>query len=394
MSKRKGYIKFVFCQEDGLYFWGMNFLKNNYKALIIGFIVTILLIGILESIGFLLINPKAILENIFIFSFWWLLISFIIYRVQSIKNKKSTLLKIGGVVLSFFGILIFDSRMDMVDNPVTVSLVVVFCICVIHLLSPGFFKRHQLIIIGGFAICLSYFIYVRLFANKADHHIEGAVVTLFFIPLFTLIILWLYDQWKWFQTLKSEKTKAELALLKTQINPHFFFNTLNNLYGLTVEQSKDAPQVVLKLSEMMRYTIYEGKKEVVNLEQEIAYLNNYIELQKIRFHKNVRIEFNHKTDDNYEIAPLLFIVCLENAFKHGVDSLRENAFVKMDLIVENDELSFSIENKFDPKEVLSEKGIGLENLKRRLALSFPDKHDFSTVIEDGVYKSSLKINLK
>jgi LytS/YehU family sensor histidine kinase len=261
-------------------------------------------------------------------------------------------------------------------------------------LAPGFFKRHQLIIIGGFAICLSYFIYVRLFANPADHHIEGAVVILFFVPLFTLILLWFYDQWKWFQALKSEKTKAELALLKTQINPHFFFNTLNNLYGLTVEQSKDAPQVVLKLSEMMRYTIYEGKKEVVNLNQEIAYLNNYIELQKIRFHKNVVIEFKHKTDANYEIAPLLFIVSLENAFKHGVDSLRENAFIKMNLIAENDEISFSIENNFDPKEVSSERGIGIENLKKRLALSYPNKYNFLTIIENGIYKSSLKLNLK
>lgn len=394
MPKSTAYIKFVFCRLEGLYFWTMNFLKNKYKALIIGFIVTILLFVILESIGFLLINPTAILENIFIVSFWWLLFSFIVYRFQRLKNKKTTSLKIGGVALSFFGILLFDHKMDMVDNPMTISLVVVFCICVIYLLAPGFFKRHQLIIIGGFAICLSYFIYVRLFANPADHHIESAVVTLFFVPLFTLILLWFYDQWKWFQTLKSEKTKAELALLKTQINPHFFFNTLNNLYGLTVEQSKDAPQVVLKLSEMMRYTIYEGKKEVVNLSQEIAYLNNYIELQKIRFHKNVVIEFNHKTDDNYEISPLLFIVFLENAFKHGVDSLRENAFIKMDLIAENDEIYFSIENNFDPKEVSAEKGIGLENLERRLALSYPEKHDFSTVIEDGIYKSSLKINLK
>ena len=104
------------------------------------------------------------------------------------------------------------------------------------------------------------------------------------------------------------KSKTELSLLRTQINPHFFFNTLNNLYALTVKNSKQAPDVILKLSDMMRYTIYEGEKETVKLVDEIEYLNNYIELHKIRYKKNVKITFEHQIDTSLSIAPLLFII--------------------------------------------------------------------------------------
>ena len=100
-----------------------------------------------------------------------------------------------------------------------------------------------------------------------------------------MILGWLFQQWKWLKTLESKKSKAELSLLKSQINPHFFFNTLNNLYGLTVEKSDDAPNVVLKLSDMMRYTIYMGKEDLVPLKDEVDYLQNYIELHKIRYQK-------------------------------------------------------------------------------------------------------------
>ncbi|MDO6744920.1 histidine kinase [Tenacibaculum soleae] len=106
------------------------------------------------------------------------------------------------------------------------------------------------------------------------------------ILFFILVFGWIFQQWKWF---KNKKTKAELALLKSQINPHFFFNTLNNLYGLTVEKYDDAPDVLIRLSDMMRYTIYMGKEDLVPLKDEIEYLQNYIELHKIRYQKKVDI---------------------------------------------------------------------------------------------------------
>jgi len=207
-----------------------------------------------------------------------------------------------------------------------------------------------------------------------------AIFGIYFTALPVVMLIWIYSQWKWFQELKSEKTKAELALLKNQINPHFFFNTLNNLYGLTVEKSDNAPQVVLKLSEMMRYTIYEGKKDWVSLHSEYLYLNNFIELHQIRYQKKVFIDFNvpdlqDKIFQECKIAPLLLIILLENAFKHGVDSLVENAFIKLSLEVKEDSIWFQIVNNYNlEEEIEAGNGIGLDNLKKRLALIYPDKH--------------------
>lgn len=207
-----------------------------------------------------------------------------------------------------------------------------------------------------------------------------------------IIFSWLFEKWRLIRQLKNEKMKAELMLLKSQINPHFFFNTLNNLYGLTVEKSDLAPEVVLKISDMMRYTIYEGQKDQVPLRDELEYLETYIELHKIRYQKKVDINFTSQIQgEAFNITPLLFIILLENAFKHGVDSLTENAYVHLSLIAGNDKVLFAIENNYDPNEGSEADGIGLENLKRRLELLYPEKHRLAINDEDAVYKVQLEI---
>jgi LytS/YehU family sensor histidine kinase len=211
------------------------------------------------------------------------------------------------------------------------------------------------------------------------------------IPIFLGIGLWIYEQWKWIQNLKSGKREAELSLLRSQINPHFFFNTLNNLYALTITKSDQAPEVILKLSDMMRYTIYEGEKETVKLLDEITYLENYIELHKIRYKKSVEISFNHSVDTSLKVAPLLFILLLENAFKHGIESLSENAFIHIDLYEDSKFIYFDIENNFEPNTENESTGIGLNNLKKRLSLLYKGKHEYSVDATDCVYKTKLKI---
>ena len=191
--------------------------------------------------------------------------------------------------------------------------------------------------------------------------------------------------------MSPEKSNAELSLLRAQINPHFFFNTLNNLYALTIKNSKQAPEVILKLSDMMRYTIYEGEKEKVALSDEIEYLKNYIELHKIRYKKTVEISFNHIVDTRLTITPLLYIILLENAFKHGIDSLSENAFVKIDLFEDDSFIYFKIENNFDEIEKSESGGIGLKNLKRRLALLYKNNHELKVETTKNIYKTTLKI---
>ncbi len=218
------------------------------------------------------------------------------------------------------------------------------------------------------------------------------LVILYYILLLGIGIFWFMKQLIAIAQLKNEKAKAELMLLKSQVNPHFFFNILNNLYGLVTKDAKKAQELILKLSDMMRYSIYEGKKEMVTLEEEIGYLKNYIELHQMRYHKNIAIYFNADIDENSKVVPLLFIILLENSFKHGVETLRENAFVKVDVVSDKNEIQFTVENNFGMSGNKEYKpGIGLENLRRRLELIYPNRHHLSFSVIENVYKAQLTL---
>ena len=237
---------------------------------------------------------------------------------------------------------------------------------------------------------------VIIIFNDTLGKIEGFVefIALYFILVFITIAYWIFKQIKSIIRLKNEKAKTELLHLKSQVNPHFFFNTLNNLYGMMEKNSKER-EMVLKLSDMMRYSVYEGEKEWVKLEDEIKYLNNYIELQNIRYHKKSDVQFNHNIQNpDAKIMPLLFIILGENAFKHGLENLEKKAYIHINLTESNNEVSFTIENNFELQQVTNEGGIGLKNLKRRLSLVYPKKHSLSFTVDDNTYsvKLSLKLN--
>lgn len=218
---------------------------------------------------------------------------------------------------------------------------------------------------------------------------------LYFALLFYWSARWLFSQIKSTLKQKKEKANVELLHLQSQVNPHFFFNTLNNLYGLIDKDSKKAKSMVLKLSDMMRYSIYDGQKERVMLEEELAYIKNYIELHQARYHKETDIKLQHHIQqDGIKVMPLLFIILLENAFKHGVENLRENAYVHINLIANDDEIHFAIENNFDINEHSKEQGIGLKNLKRRLELVYPKRHSLSFSETNDIYKAQLTLKSK
>ncbi len=302
----------------------------------------------------------------------------------------ATSLKLVALIFFFFVFIINDINSRIIDNPITFGGLISIGICFFFILSPSYFKRYILIIIGFYILAFSYFCIIR--GDELTYfQQEKEIKIILTIPFFVMFTAWSYQQWKWFTIIKSEKSKAELSLLKSQINPHFFFNTLNNLYGLVIEKSDHAPNVVLKLSEIMRYTIYMGKEEVVSLKDEIEYLENYIELHKIRYQKKVDIVFNYYKDSSYQIAPLLFIIPLENAFKHGVESLTENAFIHINLNVDEGIIHFEIENNFEEPERNKTSGIGIDNLKQRMKLLYPNKHKIDVEIKDGKYKLTLII---
>ena len=145
-----------------------------------------------------------------------------------------------------------------------------------------------------------------------------------FLFTFFLILRWAFIQTRSIIRLKSEKKQTELLHLKSQINPHVFFNTLNNLYGLIEKDPKKAGKLVLKLSDMMRYSIYDGQKDLVTLDQELDYLSNYIELHEMRYHKKIDVKFalNIEGEEHY-LMPLLFVILLENAKSQKIN-IRHN----------------------------------------------------------------------
>jgi LytS/YehU family sensor histidine kinase len=209
-----------------------------------------------------------------------------------------------------------------------------------------------------------------------------------------------YKQQQHIAHLHEETLKSELNLLKSQINPHFFFNTLNNLYGLAVEKSEHTQDVIYKLSQMMRFTIYEGRKNTVSINDEIEYLENFIELNVIRYKNKIDINFEHTIEDEQQrIPPLLFINLLENAFKHGVDSQLENQYINFSLKTNKREIVFNIENNFDNDVLEKNKidrrsgGLGTENLARRLTLLFPGKHQYENKVKGNLFIANVTIDL-
>lgn len=365
---------------------------KKYKAFFIGLVITRLLAWILAYKQVILIDKDEHLTNILGFVFYWFLISLFIHKIKYIRSQIKTVIKIVGFLTSLMLIIIIDSNASVPDNPITILLFTVFYLAIAFVLVPKFFKKYRFPIIGTYALAYSVFLYFRLYSESYELYRQQSteLFLLFFLPVPIFASLWAYQQWKWFQNLKAEKSQAELAMLQAQMNPHFFFNTLNNLYALTIKNSDKAPEVILKLSDMMRYTIYEGKKDYVTINEEVDYINNYIELHKIRYKKTVDIQFNSTAETDIKIAPLLFIILVENAFKHGVESLSEQAYILMQLSADNTFVTFTIENNYDAK-TNDESGIGLENLKRRLQLLFRKNYTLLIDKKENTYKTTLKI---
>ncbi len=305
-------------------------------------------------------------------------------------------MRVGSLLLLLAVIIVVEGSMNYLDNPLTILLLLAFWIGFVHLLMPSFVRKYWKVIVLYFVPLILIFTYIRLSSEDFETYLKirddlYLIAFLIPIPMFLGLGLWIFEQWKLVQNLKAGKREAELSLLRSQINPHFFFNTLNNLYALTITKSDQAPEVILKLSDMMRYTIYEGEKEKVKLLDEITYLENYIELHKIRYKKQVEITFNHEVDTNLEVAPLMYIILLENAFKHGIETLAENAFITIHLYEEGNFICFEIENNFDRENQNESSGIGLNNLIKRLSLLYKGKHEYTADVAANIYKTKLKI---
>lgn len=229
--------------------------------------------------------------------------------------------------------------------------------------------------------------------------IVGAVQVHLIAAVGTLI--YLLGRWKEQQhfsdILVKEKVAAELQLLKSQVQPHFIFNTLNNIYMLSLKGSNQTSDMIYRLSSLLSYMLYDSKEDVISIEKEIDYIKNYINLEKIRYGERLDVQLNvYKAIKSINLPPLLFLPLVENAFKHGVSKQVNDSWVHIDISLKKGILIFKIENSCsDDVELLKEfgHGLGLDNLRKRLQIIYNTKYELKTMKEDDTYLAVLKLDL-
>jgi LytS/YehU family sensor histidine kinase len=197
------------------------------------------------------------------------------------------------------------------------------------------------------------------------------------------------------QKMRIEKQEAELNYLRSQTNPHFLFNTLNNIYALARDKSDLAPESIMRLSKILRFTLYEASGAYIAIEQELKIMSDYIALEKLRYDESLRINYNYDVEDMKQaIPPLVLIPLVENAFKHGASETRSHPFVDIHLSVKNRQMSFIVKNSTDVnhEEQNVKENIGLSNLRRQLELLYTD-YNLSIQHGESVFIATLKINL-
>lgn len=217
------------------------------------------------------------------------------------------------------------------------------------------------------------------------------------IPFAIGTALKVYEEWKRNDDLRqiteNEKINSELQFLKTQLNPHFLFNSLNTIYSLSVQSSPDTPEAIMNISELMRYMLYEANRNRVPLIKEVNYLKNYVQLQRLRLPdgENVRLKISGDPQGKI-IAPLLFIAFLENAFKYGTD-FQGNTDIEINLTIKNESIKLMVRNSIgEHKGKEGSSGVGIKNVKNRLQLLYPDDHHLE--IEDNGKFYTVQLNLK
>lgn len=284
----------------------------------------------------------------------------------------------------------------------------------IYFLIPKFilkkkFKRYVLYFI--ISLCLFYVIrteLIYLFINENvwpesespqkaysfNHIVVVFLSGIYEVGLVTTIKLtadWIFERTR-VEKLEKLQLNSELKYLRTQIQPHFFFNTLNNLYALTLKKSDNAPRMILKLSDMMQYVLYEIKSSKTSLIKEISHINNFIDIEYLRFEDKVDVEMDITGNiEDVCVPPLLLLSFVENAFKHGI---KDNEKLKINMnfnVLNNEYLEFRLKNNFNPLTFQDNKGIGNENAKRRLELLFPNDFILEFKIDDNNYNLFLKI---
>ena len=289
----------------------------------------------------------------------------------------------------------------IVRKEIAIIILLLFFYINYYFILPNYFFKKKFIAFGLslfpfiLLIIVSNFVLDQL-ASKKHHFGYGPDlqinIFLFIAVFFITYSIKINDQLK---KVETENKNSQLSILKTQINPHFLFNTLNGIYVLSLKKSDETPSAIVKLSGMMRYSITEVEQSFVLLDKEIQFTSNYIALQRIRLGTTCTIEFECKNDCEFErIIPLVFIAFVENAFKYGI-STEEHSVIKLSIINTDGQLEFKIFNKklnkiFDTNST----EIGISNTKKRLELLYPEKHELKITETKNNFSVDLKLNLR
>jgi LytS/YehU family sensor histidine kinase len=255
------------------------------------------------------------------------------------------------------------------------------------------------------AVLFGLFVWLVLYFASDMHYRETlpfirSIVLNYQIPA-TAAAIYMFKRWYLIQqyslNLEKEKLEAELKFLKSQIHPHFLFNTLNNLYALTLKKSDLAPDMVIQLSNLLEYMLYTGKESEVMLHDELNQIKGYIDLEKLRFGKrlNVRLMIDEQID-GLLISPLILLPFVENSFKHGPGNDQKSPFIDIRAEIRNRSLHFSISNSYINDSGKFERyteRIGLKNVRRRLELIYPERHKLDITQEHDIFRVDLNLEL-
>lgn len=232
----------------------------------------------------------------------------------------------------------------------------------------------------------AYILNFQVFAGKAVK---------FATPTIILLTIKFYNQQQRFLKINEQKKVTELATLRHQLNPHFLFNTLNNLYALSIEKSDEAPEVIAKLSEMLDYMLYGCSDDFVGIQKEVELIENYLALEKIRYSSRVEIKFHKPQQTSAKIGPLILLTFIENAFKHGVTQELNLANISIDINIKENYIYFTIKNSIPLDKIASaKKSIGLTNVKKQLELLYADTYSLNINSDEKSFKVDLKIPVK
>ncbi|MCX6246377.1 MAG: sensor histidine kinase [Bacteroidetes bacterium] len=348
-------------------------------------------------------------------------------KTQKVQHK----VRIGSILmhllfwalsLALFMVLIFltrNFRLQAMDLQTALSIVVTLLFLAVSvyinllILIPLFFETRRYLMFSllevfniALFICLNYFVSMA-FEGRHPNFLNEMVAEFFLVLVFLVITtlikftrdsISLQDANLRIKEIERENVESELRALKAQINPHFFFNTLNSIYSLSLDKSEKTPELILKLSELMRYILYETQDDYVSMHRQLDFLQNYIYMERLRTDEKIRIEMEISGEHtDLMVAPLLFIPFLENAFKHVAKEKDNPSYIRVSFnLTHPDKVMFSVRNtKYSSPGPSSgpNEGIGLANVRKRLNLLYPLKHELKISDTGDVFKVDLTVEL-